>query len=58
MKTGFTGTFHNIAHLCMIISAILIILVGFYLVYEAYSHRTDYDDKVAISGKSDLAVAF
>ena len=58
IETFFTKTFHNISHTSMIVSAILIILVGFYLVYEAYKHRKAHDEKVTVSGKSDLAVAF
>ena len=58
IETLFTKTFHNIAHISMIISAILIILVGLYLIYEAYKHRRERDEEVSISDKSDLAVAF
>ena len=39
IETLFTKTFHNVAHISMIISAALIILVGFYLIYEAHKHR-------------------
>ncbi len=58
IETLFTKTFHNIAHISMIISAVLIILVGLYLIYEAYKHRREKDKEVSVSDKSDLAIAF
>lgn len=54
----FTKTFHNIAHTSMLISAILIITVGLYLVYEAYKHRKEVDEKIHVKNRSDVAVAF
>ncbi len=58
IETLFTKAFHNIAHISTIISAVLIMIVGLYLIYEAYKHRRDRDEEIQISGKSDFAVAF
>jgi nickel/cobalt exporter len=58
LQTLFSQTFRELSHVSMLISAVLILLVGFYLLYEAYAHRKARDETVGTSGKSDLAVAF
>lgn len=58
LQTLFSKTFHELSHVSMLVSAVLILLVGLYLVYEAYAHRKARDEAVGMTGKSDLAVAF
>jgi nickel/cobalt exporter len=58
LQTLFSQTFRELSHVSMLISAVLILLVGLYLVYEAHAHRKARDEEVTKTGKSDLAVAF
>jgi nickel/cobalt exporter len=58
LQTFFSQTFRELSHVSMLISAVLILLVGLYLIYEAYAHRKAHDEEVTTSGRSDLAVAF
>jgi len=57
IKTIFSKAFHNINHISMTISAILIIIVGLYLIYEAYSGRRCSDKLIKQNKKSNFAVA-
>jgi len=57
LNTLFSRTFHQISKVSITISAILIIIVGFYLIYEAYKHKNERDKKIEKSNKSDLAIA-
>jgi ABC-type nickel/cobalt efflux system permease component RcnA len=54
----FSKTFHQMTHISLSISAVLIILVGFYLIYEAYKHRFEKEKKFTPNNKNDIAVAF
>lgn len=58
LDTLFSRTFRDISKVSLTISAVLIILVGFYLIYEAYKHKKEKDKEVKPSNKSDLAIAF
>jgi ABC-type nickel/cobalt efflux system permease component RcnA len=58
LDTFFSRTFHQISKISIIISAFLIIIVGLYLLYQAYKHKSEKDKKVTQSNKSDLAIAF
>ncbi len=58
LNTLFSRTFHEISKISITISAILIIAVGFYLIYEAYKHKKQKDKKIKTSKRSDLAIAF
>jgi nickel/cobalt exporter len=54
----FSKTFKEVSHLSMLVSAGLIIVVGCYLLYEAYAHRNAAERAERVSKKSDFAVAF
>jgi nickel/cobalt exporter len=52
----FSRTFHDISHIGMKISSILVIMVGLYLIYESYKDR-NMVERSETSSKSDFAVA-
>ena len=54
----FSKTFHEVSHLSMKISAILIMLVGIYLLIETYKERKRQEDTIPTVDKSDFAIAF
>jgi ABC-type nickel/cobalt efflux system permease component RcnA len=54
----FRRNFNNFSEVAMQISAMMIIAVGLYLIYEAFSGRKDREKKLKRSNKSELAVAF
>ncbi len=57
LNSVFSKTFKEISSITVKISAVLIVFVGFYLVYEAYKNR-HYCEKVSKNGKkSDFFVA-
>jgi len=58
LKTMFRHNFNEFSHIAILISAIMISLVGLYLIYEAYTHRKQKEKKQKIDNKSELAVAF
>ena len=58
LKTMFRKNFNEFSDIAMQISAVMIIFVGLYLVYEAYKSRKEKEKKLEKSNKSELAVAF
>jgi nickel/cobalt exporter len=52
----FSRTFHDVSHIGMKISSILVIIIGFYLIYEAYKDR-NMQEQAGTTAKSDFAVA-
>ena len=58
LKRMFRQNFNDFSGIAMQISAVMIISVGLYLLYEAYSGRKDKEKKIQKSKKSELAVAF
>ncbi|MEA1920192.1 MAG: high frequency lysogenization protein HflD [Campylobacterota bacterium] len=58
LKTMFRKNFNEFSDMAMQISALMIIGVGLYLIYEAYSSRLHVEKKIEKSSKSEMAVAF
>ena len=58
LKTMFRQNFNEFSTLAMKISSIMIILVGLYLLYEAFKSRRAKEMKIEKSLKSQFAVAF
>lgn len=58
LKTMFRKNFNEFSYIAMTISAVMIILVGIYLIYEAYSGRNNKEKTENKSSKSEAAVAF
>ena len=58
LKTMFRQNFNELSDIAMQISAVMIILVGVYLIYEAYSGRKHKEKREKRSSKSEIAVAF
>jgi len=58
LKTMFRRHFSELTHTTMMISAVMIIGVGLYLVYEAYKDKGKIEKKVKTKNKSEFAVAF
>lgn len=59
LKTLFSKTFHDYGHMSMLLSAVLIIGVGVYLIYETYRHKKNQENECypTTEKKSDLAIA-
>ena len=58
LKTMFRKNFNEFSDIAMLISSVMIISVGLYLIYEAYSGRKHKEKRVKRSSKSEVAVAF
>ncbi|MEA3521720.1 MAG: high frequency lysogenization protein HflD [Campylobacterota bacterium] len=58
LKTMFRKNFNEFSDIAMQISALMIIGVGLYLIYEAYTSRLHVEKKIEKSSKSEIAVAF
>jgi ABC-type nickel/cobalt efflux system permease component RcnA len=58
LKTMFRQHFGELTHTTMLISAVMIIGVGLYLTYEAYSDKGKIEKKEKVKSKSELGVAF
>lgn len=58
LKKMFRQNFNEFSHIAMQISAVMIMLVGIYLIYEALKHRKEKEKKITKIEKSSLAVAF
>ncbi|MEA3371724.1 MAG: high frequency lysogenization protein HflD [Campylobacterota bacterium] len=58
LKTMFRKNFNEFSDIAMQVSAVMIIGVGIYLIYEAYSARKYKEKKIEKSSKSESAVAF
>jgi len=58
LKTMFRRNFDQFSDIAMQISAVMIISVGMYLIYEAYKSRKEKEKKLIKSNKSETAVAF
>ena len=54
----FRKNFQDFSNTLMGISAVMIMMVGLYLLYEAYTHRKDKEKKIRKTTKSELAVSF
>ena len=58
LETMFRRNFNEFSQIAMQISAVMIISVGLYLIWEAYQGRKAKEDKVQETQKSEYAVAF
>ncbi|MCD6172622.1 MAG: high frequency lysogenization protein HflD [Sulfurimonas sp.] len=58
LKTMFRKNFNEFSEMAMQISAVMIIGVGIYLIYEAFSGRKHKEKHLKKSSKSEVAVAF
>jgi ABC-type nickel/cobalt efflux system permease component RcnA len=58
IKRMFRQNFNELSHITMLISAVMIMLVGLYLIYEAYKDKGKIEKKVKTKNRSELAVAF
>ncbi len=58
LKTMFRQNFNEFSAVAMQISAVMIVGVGLYLVYEGYSSKNHREKKLKKSSKSEVAVAF
>jgi len=54
----FTKNFQAFSEIAMSISAVMIILVGIYLLYEVYAHSKEKEQVIKKTAKSELMVAF
>lgn len=57
-KTMFRQNFNDFSHIAMKISAVMIILVGLYLIFHAWKHKNEKDKNIKVSKKSEVVVAF
>jgi len=58
LKTMFRRNFNDFTNIAMQISAVMIMLVGLYLIYEAFINRKSKEEKISKQNKSEYAVAF
>ena len=58
LKTMFRKNFNEFSDIAILISAVMIISVGLYLIYEAYSGRNYKEKRAKKSSKSEVVVAF
>ncbi len=58
LKTMFRQNFNEFSNIAMQISAVMIMSVGLYLIYEAYTTKNEKEKKLHKSNKSENAVAF
>jgi len=58
LKTMFRKNFNELSDIAMLISAVMITLVGIYLIYEGYNSKNHKEKKLQKSNRSELAVAF
>jgi ABC-type nickel/cobalt efflux system permease component RcnA len=58
IKTMFRQNFNEISEISMSISAVMIMLVGLYLIWHSYSHRREKEQNIKKPEKSEYAVAF
>ncbi|MCK5293716.1 MAG: hypothetical protein KAJ49_03615 [Arcobacteraceae bacterium] len=58
LKTMFRRNFNDFSNIAMQISAVMIMFIGLYLIYEAYKHRKEKEKKEKVKNKSEYAVAF
>ena len=58
LKSMFRKNFTDFSQIAMQISAVMIMLVGLYLIYEAYSGRKAKEKKIEKQNKSEMAIAF
>lgn len=58
LKTMFRKNFNEFSQIAMQISAVMIMAVGLYLIYEAYKNRKAKELQMAKENKSEYAVAF
>ncbi len=58
LKTMFRKNFNDFSSMAMQISAIMIMAIGLYLIWEAYKNRKAKEKNIKIKNKSEYAVAF
>ena len=58
LKTMFRKNFNDFSQIAMQISAVMIMLVGLYLIYEAYHNRKAKEKKIERQNRSEWGVAF
>jgi len=54
----FRKSFQEFSNVAMIVSAVMIIIVGLYLLYEAYANRKEKEKGIDKTNKSEYAVSF
>lgn len=57
LKTMFRKQFNEMSEISMLISAIMIICVGFYLIWHAYKHRKDKEKEIQTNNKNIYSLA-
>lgn len=58
IKTMFRQNFQEFTQYSLHLSAILIIIVALYLLFDAYKHKNEKEESIKETNKSDLSVAF
>ena len=58
LKTMFRKNFNQFSSIAMQISAVMIIGVGLYLIYEAFKNKKQKEQQIEKTKKSEMAVAF
>lgn len=58
LKTMFRKSFNDFSNIAMQISSVMIMMVGIYLIYEAFKHKNEKEKTIKKVEKSSLAVAF
>jgi len=57
LKTMFRKNFNDFSFMAMYISSLMIMLVGIYLIYQAYKHKKEKEKKFINSNKSENMIA-
>jgi len=58
LEKMFRKNFNEFSNIAMMISAVMIMMVGIYLLYEAYTGRKHKEKRITKTSKSELGVAF
>ncbi|MEA3353244.1 MAG: hypothetical protein U9Q33_05480 [Campylobacterota bacterium] len=58
LKTMFRKNFNEFSHIAMQISAVMIICVGLYLIWEAFNNKKTKEIQIKQTNKSEYAIAF
>ncbi len=58
LKTMFRKTFNDFSSIAMQISAVMIMTIGLYLIFEAYKNRKAKEKNIKVQKRSEYAVAF
>jgi len=58
IKALFRQNFNNFSNITMIISSIMIILIGLYLIFDSYKQRKKKEQEIKTNNKSEYYLAF